>query len=120
MKTIILKGVEIKIGSQVRFVNNKDLYKGIAGIVKPEIGKVYTVRDINEKNGFLLKEITNPEFEWYKTSGELDLIAEPGFAAWRFEPATPLKKKRVVKIKIEPIVEERLYIKKREKKLETA
>lgn len=125
MKTIILKGVEIKIGSKVRFVNDKDLYVGIKGVIKPTIGEVYTVRDINEKNGFLLKEIKNEELEWYKTNGELDIVAEPGFACWRFEPQTPLRKKKVVQIEILPQVEERIYIppkiktKQKEKELET-
>lgn len=116
MKTIILKGVEIKIGSKVRFVNDTKLYTGIEGITKPELGVVYTVRDINEKGGFLLKEIENVVFEWYFESGELDCVAEPGFANWRFEPQKPQSLKKVVRIKIEQPVEETLYIKTKTKK----
>jgi len=109
MKTITINGVVVKIGSRVRFVNDKDLYTGVEGVIKPELRKVYTVRDINEIGGFLLEEIKNIDFEWYSPSGELDYIAEPGFANWRFEPQTPLKKKRkIVKIEILPEVKETL------------
>ena len=59
MKTILLKGVEIKIGSRVRFVNDKGLYTEVDGVIKPEVGKVYTVRDINDLGGFLLEEVKN-------------------------------------------------------------
>lgn len=117
MKTIILKGVEIKKGSKVRFINDKDLYTGIEGIIKPEIGGIYTVRDINEKGGFLLKEIINDDFEWYLPSGELDIVAEPGFASRRFEPQLPLRKKVKVNIEILPEVKETLYIPPTKKKV---
>ena len=110
MKTITINGVEVKIGSRVRFVNDKDLYTGVEGVIKPELRKVYTVRDINEIGGFLLEEVKNIDFEWYSPSGELDFITEPGFANWRFEPKTPLRKKRkVVQIEVLPEVKETLY-----------
>lgn len=110
MKSITINGVEVKIGSRVRFVNDKDLYIGVEGVIKPELRKVYTVRDINEIGGFLLEEVKNINFEWYSPSGELDFIAEPGFANWRFEPKTSLRKKRkVVQIEILPQIKETLY-----------
>lgn len=110
MKTITINGVVVKIGSRVRFVNDKDLYTGVEGVIKPELRKVYTVRDINDIGGFLLEEVKNIDFEWYSPSGKLDFVAEPGFANWRFEPMIPLRKKRkVVKIEILPEVKETLY-----------
>lgn len=108
MKKIILKGVEVTVGSRVRYINDKDLYVGINGITKPELGKIYSIRAINELDGFLLKEIRNVIFEWYSEQGELEFIAEPGFANWRFEPVLPISKKKVVRIEILPEVEERL------------
>ena len=108
MKTVILRGVEIKIGSRVRYINDKNLYVGINGITKPELGGVYTVRQINDKGGFLLKEVRNVIFDWYSDSGNLEIIAEPGFANWRFEPVLPIRKKKIVRIEILPEVEERL------------
>lgn len=92
MKTVILKGQEIKIGSQVRFVNDKDLYTGVEGVIKPVIGQVYTVRGFSELNGFYLEEVKNIDFEWTSPTGDVDGVSEPGFATWRFEPATPLGK----------------------------
>lgn len=90
MKTVILKGQEIKIGSQVRFVNDKDLYVDVKDVNKPALGQVYTVRGFTELNGFLLEEVKNINFEWTNDSGDVDSVAEPGFAIWRFEPAIPL------------------------------
>ncbi len=90
MKTVILKGQEIKIGSQVRFVNDKDLYNGVKDIVKPVLGQVYTVRGFTDLNGFYLEEVKNINFEWTTESGDVDSVSEPGFAVWRFEPAQPL------------------------------
>ena len=90
MKTVILKGQEIKIGSQVRFVNDRDLYPGLDGVIKPVLGQVYTVRGFSSLNGFLLEEVKNDNYEWINDSGEVDSVDEPGFASWRFEPAQPL------------------------------
>lgn len=97
MKTITINGVVVKIGSRVRFVNDKNLYVGVGGINKPELGKTYTVRDINEIGGFLLQEVKNIDIEWYSSTGNLDFIAEPGFANWRFEPKKPITVKKMVK-----------------------
>lgn len=90
MKTVILKGQEIKIGSQVRFVNDTNLYVGVEGVIKPVLGQVYTVRGFSEPNGFYLEEVKNIDFEWTSPNGDVDSVSEPGFAVWRFEPATPL------------------------------
>jgi hypothetical protein len=110
MKTIILKGQEIKVGSQVRFIDDRHLYDECEGIVKPEVGKVYTVRAFTKLNGFYLEEVKNDERNWVNDQGEVDDFAEPGFAAWRFEPAQPLRKKKIVNIEILPMVEERLEL----------
>ena len=119
MKTILLKGVEIKIGSRVRFVNDKGLYTEVDGVIKPEVGKVYTVRDINDLGGFLLEEVKNIYFEWYSPSGKLDFVSEPGFANFRFEPGLPsLRRKKIVQIKILPEVKETLYKPQRKRVLE--
>jgi hypothetical protein len=116
MKTVLLKGVEIKIGSRVRYVNDTDLYVTVKGVIKPELGQVYTVRDINDLGGFLLKEIRNTTFEWYSPSGELDYIAEPGFANWRFEPGMPALKleRKKSKTKSKPQVKETVDVPVRE------
>ncbi len=110
MKSIILKGQEIKVGSQVRFMDERHLYDNTEGIVKPVIGQVYSVRGFTDLNGFYLNEIKNEIFEWINDQGEIDSVAEPGFAAWRFEPAQPLRKKKIVNIEILPLVEERLEL----------
>lgn len=110
MKTVILKGQVIKIGSKVRFVDNKDLYRGQKGIKLPQLGKVYTVRGINDLNGFYLEEVRNDVIQWVDGNKNIDCLKEPGFSSCRFEPAEPLRKKKIVQIKIEPIVEERLDI----------
>lgn len=109
MKTVILKGQEIKIGSQVRFIDEKNLYSDVENVVKPVVGQVYTVRGFTDIGGFYLEEIKNIIFEW-TSNGEVVSESEPGFAAWRFEPATPLKKKKIVNIEILPMVEERLEV----------
>lgn len=108
MKTIILHGQEIRIGSCVRFVNDSNLYTRVEGVIKPILGQVYVVRGFTDLNGFYLEGINNMIFNWYSTQGKLESIAEPGFANWRFEPAQPLRKKKIVKIEILPIVEERI------------
>jgi hypothetical protein len=110
MKSIILKGQEIKVGSQVRFLDDRHLYDNTEGIVKPVIGQVYTVRGFTDLNGFYLNEVKNDIFEWVNDQGEIDAVEEPGFAAWRFEPAQPLRKKKIVNIEILPLVEERLEL----------
>jgi hypothetical protein len=115
MKTIILKGQEIKIGSKVRFVNDKDLYSITPSVIKPKLGQVYTVRGFSDKGGFLLEEIKNVIHIWTNESGEADGASEPGFAAHRFEPTEPLRKKKIVQIKIHALVEERLDIQKLKK-----
>jgi hypothetical protein len=110
MKTIILKGQEIKIGSQVRFMDDRHLYTDVKDVIKPVVGQVYTVRGFSKLNGFFLEEVKNVEHNWVNDQGELDDVAEPGFAAWRFEPAQPLRKKKIVNIEILPMVEERLEL----------
>ena len=45
-------------------MNDKGLYTEVDGVIKPEVGKVYTVRDINDLGGFLLEEVKN---SWLKS-----------------------------------------------------
>lgn len=113
MKSIILKGEKITIGSQVRFIDNSKLYVGMEDISKPTLGEIYTVRGFTTKNGFYLEEIKNPIIKWYFDDGTFDSEDEPGFATWRFEPILRLKnslkkKNKIVNIEILPIVEERI------------
>jgi len=108
MRTIILKGVEIKIGSKVKFIDNFDLYEDSTKINKPELGKVYTVNGFSKK-GFFLKEIKNDIFEWRDEFGNTNL-SEPGFGSWRFEPYQPLQKKVEINCSFEKILEERIEI----------
>ena len=117
MKTITINGVEVKIGDKVRYMNDRDLYIDVEGVIKPVIGNIYTVRDINKKGGFLLEEIKNIDFEWYSPSGEVEYIEEPGFANWRFEPKKPIARKKIVQIEILPEVKETLYRPKRRRVL---
>lgn len=117
MKTITINGVVVKIGDKVRYVNDKDLYIDVEGVIKPVIGGIYTVRDINKKGGFLLEEIKNIDFEWYSPSGKVEYIEEPGFANWRFEPKKPIARKKVVQIEILPEVKETVYRPKRRRVL---
>lgn len=110
MKSIILKGQEIKIGSKVRFVNNSDLYTfdKIGKISKPRLGRVYTVRGFTDKDGFFLEEIVNPVLDWHDASGRFSQKGEPGFAAWRFEPYTPLYENVKIDCEFEKVVEEKI------------
>lgn len=109
-KSIILKGQEITIGSKIRFVNNNDLYTfdKIGKISKPRLGRVYTVRGFTDKDGFFLEEIKNSVLDWYDNSGRLTQKGEPGFAAWRFEPHTPLYENVKIECEFEKVVEEKI------------
>ena len=88
-KSVILKGVEVKIGDAVRFIDDTNLYTdnydGFDKIVKPKLGKAYTVRGFTINNGFYLEEIVNEVI--VTDTGE---AIEPGFGIFRFEPANPL------------------------------
>ena len=110
MKTVILKGQEITIGSEVRFVDDRDMYADVPSINKPIVGNVYVVKEFSKNNGFLLEGIDNKVHKFSNLEGELIDICEPGFAVNRFEPAKPLRKRKIVRIEILPIVEERLYV----------
>lgn len=114
MRSIVLKGVEITIGSKVRFVDDSQLYEGYV-ISKPTIGQVYIVRDFSKKNGFLLEEVHNELVHWTDEEGNIEGFGEPGFAVWRFEPAQNSRKKKIVRIEILPMVEERVDILQPEK-----
>ena len=118
MKTVILKGQEITIGSEVRFIDDRDMYFDVPSINKPIVGNVYVVREFSKKGGFLLEGVNNKVHRFSNLEGELIDICEPGFAVNRFEPAKPLRKKKIVRIEILPQVEERLYIPEKKKSKE--
>jgi len=115
MKTVILKGQEIKIGSEVRFIDDRNLYSDVKNIIKPVLGNVYVVRGFSKNGGFLLEGIENQIHTFADMNGTIFDTCEPGFGVSRFEPATPLKKRKIVRIEILPIVEERLYVPTRKK-----
>jgi hypothetical protein len=96
MKTVILKGQEISIVSEVRFIDDRDLYSDVSDIKKPTVGNVYVVKEFSKKGGFLLEGIDNKVHRFSNPQGELIDICEPGFAINRFEPAKPLRKKKIV------------------------
>jgi hypothetical protein len=114
-KSIMLKGVEVKIGDTVRFIDDANLYTdkydGFDKIVKPVLGKVYTVRGFTVNNGFYLDEIVNEVLV-----SDTGVALEPGFGVYRFDPANPLiaevkaaaKSKKKVNIVIAPEVIETL------------
>lgn len=105
MKYVILNGQKITIGSKVRFIHNQDLYVGrTVQFILPELGEIYTVRGFTNKGGFYLEEIKNKSFR-FLVEGVQDETAEPGFAVWRFEAATPLKKRKIVNFEVKPQVE---------------
>jgi hypothetical protein len=118
MKRVILKGQEITIGSEVRFVDDRDMYADVSSINKPILGNVYIIKEFSKNNGFLLEGIENKVHKFSNLEGELIDICEPGFAVNRFEPAKPLRKKKIVRIEIFPQVDEILYIPEKKKSKE--
>jgi hypothetical protein len=114
MKSVILNGQEITIGSKVRFIDDRELYPNSRDSIKiPKLGEVYTVRGFTDVGGFYLEEIKNTYIKFVNSKNEVDSVAEPGFGIKRFEVAQPLRKKKIVQIEILPIVEERLEITRR-------
>lgn len=116
MKSVTLKGVVVKIGDKVRFVDDRNLYSDVDGITKPIVGKIYTISGFTDFNGFFLKEIKNDIMEW--NFDGLIFEYEPGFNINRFVPADSLieevravlKSKKKVNIKIYPEVIETLEL----------
>ena len=104
---------KLKIGDKVKFVNDKDIYT-YEEIVNPILGKVYTVRGFTTKGGIYLQEIENKELVW---PSENNIVAEPGFATWRFvkdlsqEVKAQNKSKKKVTISIPNEVRESLDLK---------
>ena len=122
MKTVILNGQEITIGTQLRFIDDRNLYPDNRDIIKiPELGEIYTVRGFNDIGGIYIEEIKNQDINFVNSAGKTDNISEPGFSIRRFEPAQTLSKKKsiakkkIVQIEILPVVEERLEIVKKRK-----
>ncbi len=109
VKAIILNGVEITIGSKIKYIDDRKLYENCSEIILPKLGHIYTVRGFSYK-GFYLEEIINDDIQWIDKNGKVDSISEPGFGSWRFEPYIPLQKKATINCSFEKIVEERLEI----------
>lgn len=124
MKSYILNGVEVKVGSMVRFIDDTNFGGLQAEINQPILGGFYTIRSFSKgKTGvvFLLDGVINKQYNlWYIENGNVvDLgIGEPGFKAARFEPVLnpPMSKENTekeskvtgVKIKIKKEVIESL------------
>jgi len=91
MKSVILRGVEVKIGDKVRYIDDRNIYTS-NDITKPVVGKVYTISGFSVGSdgnpGFYLEEVKNYKFP-FGVDGRIEW-AIPGFAIWRFEPYTPL------------------------------
>ena len=68
MKTVILKGQEITIGSEVRFVDDRDMYADVPSINKPIVGNVYVVKEFSKNGGFLFSEM---ELNCWRTCGNV-------------------------------------------------
>lgn len=117
MKSVTLKGVVIRIGDKVRFIDNSkmDILNYVPGANLPELKKEYTVRGFSSKGGFLLEEVVNEEVDIRLPNGNIVDGGEFGFAIWRFEPANPLylevlnvASNKKVNIEMMPLVEERI------------
>ena len=89
MKSFILKGVKVEIGSLVRFVDDTQFIGVHFDTVKPIVGGYYTVRGFSVgTNGvtFLLDGIVNNKQELITRDNRELGFAEPGFNPTRFEP----------------------------------
>jgi hypothetical protein len=116
MESVILNGIEVKVGSLVRLIDDSNIYDiGPISetIIRPVLYGYYIVRGFavsSSSNGsFLLEGINNKEYKF--PAGTF----EPGFSTKRFIAVTPLnhtvskeKKKSIIKIKIQKEVVESL------------
>ncbi len=112
MKSVILNGVEVKVGSLVRLIDDSNIYNiGIISetVIKPVLYGYYVVRGFAANGSFLLEGVNNRAYTFP------DGTFEPGFSVKRFIAVTPLNhtvskkaKKSVVKIKIRKEVVESL------------
>lgn len=112
MKSVMLNGVEVKVGSLVRFVNDANLYDiGPISetIIKPVLYGFYVVRGFAYNGSFLLEGINNKSYVFPEGKHE------PGFNPKRFEPVTIMnhtvvenKNEKVVKIRIKKEIIEKL------------
>jgi len=111
MKSVLLNGIEIKVGSVVRFINDTDLYIDL-DINKPILYGYYIVRGFSD-GGFLLEGIINEKIGIYTKEDESEyVVGEPGFAFQRFT-TLPIKEKTYYKVnfKIKKEVVESLDLK---------
>ena len=88
----MLNGVEVKVGSLVRLINDVDMYVGI-NLNKPILYGYYIVRGFSN-GGFLLEGVKNEEQNIFTKEDESEFeVAEPGFAYDRFIAIVKHKKK---------------------------
>ena len=84
MRSVVLKGVEITIGSKVRFMDDSQLYE-VYVISKHSEGNVHIVRDFSKKNGSTMKKYIKILFI-VPTRMNIVGLGELGCALWCFEP----------------------------------
>ena len=94
MKSIILNGVEVSVGSMVRFMDNTELYtSGVVSesVILPELYGYYVVRGFITKlsnqwgASILLEGINNKVYELNCHNGST-IVCEPPFSPRRFIP----------------------------------
>ena len=110
MKSVILNGIEVKVGSLVRFINDTEMYVGI-NLNKPILYGYYIVRGFSN-GGFLLEGVKNEEQNIFTKEDESEFeVAEPGFAFDRFIAVVKYKKEYKINFKISREVVESLDMK---------
>ena len=88
MKPVMLNGVEVKIGSMVRFMNDEDMYVGVS-LNRPVLYGYYIVRGFSN-GGFLLEGITNELQNLFTKEDETEYaMGEPAFSFGRFDVVPP-------------------------------
>lgn len=115
MKSIMLNGVKVSIGSMVRFVDDENLYteSSMLWVKKPVLYGYYIVRGF-AAGALLLDGIVNDQDTLIRRSVGEVVFVEPGFAPRRFVAVPPMVKKQVKinKIKIRKEVLETLDLPK--------
>ncbi len=110
MKSVILNGVEVKVGSLVRFINDVDMYVGIK-LNTPILYGYYVVRGFSN-GGFLLEGVENQKQNIFTKEDESEFeVNEPGFAFNRFTSVPKIKKDYKINFKIKREVIESLDMK---------
>lgn len=85
----MLCGVEVKIGSMVRLINDSDMYTWGSineTCIRPILYGYYVVRGFSPIGGFLLEGINNRAYRTGNDNLEYIGTFEPGFTPKRFVP----------------------------------